>query len=81
MTDVGPIPVVNMSQRTIMQHLSLTDCKPASHLPVPVGETALDRMQKLGWIERRGTEPRTEIRLTQSGLEAMRAPLNEARKK
>jgi hypothetical protein len=63
----------NMSQRAIMQNLSLTDWKAVSHLPVPAGPAMLNRISGLGWIERRGMKPRTEIRLTASGLEAMRA--------
>ena len=62
----------NMSQRSIMQYLSLHEWKLVSGLPVAVGPVMLDRMQRLGWIELRA-KPRTEIRLTQSGLDAMKA--------
>jgi hypothetical protein len=64
---------VNMSQRAVMQCLSLVEWKAVSQMPVPAGPAMLDRISDLGWIERRGMKPRTEIRLTASGLEAMRA--------
>jgi hypothetical protein len=73
MTADNPIPTVNMSQRAVMQYLSLAEWKAVSQLPVPAGPAMLDRINGLGWIERRGMKPRTEIRLTASGLKAMRA--------
>lgn len=71
MTADNPTPTVNMSQRAVMQCLSLTEWKTASQLPVPAGQAMLDRIYGLGWIERRGMKPRTEIRLTALGLKAM----------
>jgi hypothetical protein len=68
-------PPVNMSQRVIMQYLSLDEWKIVSRLPVPAGQVMLDRMHAFGWIERRGSKSLAEIRLTLSGLEAMRAQL------
>jgi hypothetical protein len=58
---------VNMNQRAVMQYLSLVEWKRVSHLPVPAGLRMLDRTQTLGWIELRGMEPQTEIRLTPLG--------------
>ncbi len=75
MTDVKPPLAANMSQRAVMQYLSLTDWKLASRLPVAAGIGMLNRIHELEWIELRGLEPRIEIRLTQLGREAMRAPV------
>jgi hypothetical protein len=74
MTELSPLLAANMSQRAVMQYLSLAEWKVVSHLPVPAGPVMLDRIRDLGWIELRGMKPRTEIRLTQLGREAMRAP-------
>ena len=63
----------NMLQRAIMQHLSLTDWKLANRLPIPAGEMMLSRIAHLGWIEMRGEDHRTEIRLTAAGLKMMRS--------
>ena len=73
MTADNPTSTVKMSQRAIMQYLSLTEWKAVSQLPVPAGPAMLDRIHGLGWIERRGMKPRTEIRLTALGLKAMQA--------
>jgi hypothetical protein len=75
MTDESPRFSANMNQRAVMQYLSLAEWKRVSHLPVPVGVVMLNRIHNLGWIELRGKEPRTEIRLTPLGREAMRAPV------
>jgi hypothetical protein len=45
--------VPNMSQRTVMQCLSLDDWKVVAHLPVPVGELMVSRLLDYGWIESR----------------------------
>jgi hypothetical protein len=74
MTEDSPIFAANMSQRAVMQYLSLTEWKVVSQLPVPVGTGMLDRMRNHSWIELRGRDPRTEIRLTELGQAAMRAP-------
>jgi hypothetical protein len=73
MNNESPTLSANMNQRAVMQYLSLTDWKRVSHLPVPAGLAMLDRINGWGWIELRGKEPRTEIRLTPLGLEAIRA--------
>jgi hypothetical protein len=54
MTDDNTTTAVNMSQRAVMQYLSLTEWKAVSQLPVPAGQAMLDRIHGLGWIERRG---------------------------
>jgi hypothetical protein len=74
MTEDAPV-AANMSQRAVLQYLSLTEWKVLSHLPVPAGLVMIDRIRDHGWIELRGMKPRTEIRLTELGLAAMRAPL------
>jgi hypothetical protein len=75
MTDGRSTLSANMNQRAVMQYLSLAEWKRIAHLPIPAGLVMLDRIHKLGWIELRGKEPRTEIRLTALGREAMQAPV------
>ena len=36
--------VLNMSQRTVLQYLSLTDWKLVNRLPIPAGELILSRL-------------------------------------
>ena len=66
---------LNMTQRTVLQYLSLTDWKLVNRLPIAAGEMILSRLAHLGWIEMRGENQRTEIRLTAAGLKAMRSPI------
>jgi len=61
----------NMSQRTVLQCLNLDDWKIVDHLPVPVGERMLSRINGSGWIDVRGEKQHTAIRLTPAGLKAM----------
>jgi Mn-dependent DtxR family transcriptional regulator len=63
-----------MSQRAVLQYLSLTEWKLAHRLPIHAGEMMLSRMAHLGWIELRGKNHLTEIRLTEVGRKAMRWP-------
>jgi hypothetical protein len=63
----------NMTQRAVMQYLSLIDWKLANRLPIPAGEMMLSRLAHLGWIEMRGENQQTEVRLTEAGLKAMRS--------
>ena len=65
----------NMTQRAVMQHLSLTDWKLAHRLPIPAGEMMLSRMVQQGWIEIQGKDHNTVVRLTEAGLKAMRSPV------
>ena len=67
--------VLNMSQRTVLQYLSLTDWKLVNRLPVPAGELIMSRLAHHGWIEIRGEKQNTEVRLTAAGIKAMRSPL------
>ena len=65
--------VPNMTQRTVLQCLSLDDWKIVAHLPIPLGEMMLSRMYDCGWIEiRDGEKHNTTIRLTLAGLKSMR---------
>ena len=68
-----PNPSPNMSQRAILQYLSLTDWKLAHRLSIRAGEMMLSRLVLNGWIEMRGKDHLTEIRLTEVGLETMRS--------
>jgi DNA-binding PadR family transcriptional regulator len=63
----------DMRQRSVMQNLSLTEWRSLSRLPVSAGQVMLRGIQRLGWIEIRGVNSRKEIRLTELGLEALRA--------
>ena len=65
--------VPNMSQRTVMQCLSLDDWKVVAHLPVPVGELMVSRLLDYGWIESRSEKQGKAIRLTPAGLKALRS--------
>jgi hypothetical protein len=65
-----------MTQRAVMQHLSLTDWKLANRLAIPAGEMMLSRIAHLGWIEVRGENHQAEVRLTEAGLEAMRSKIS-----
>jgi DNA-binding PadR family transcriptional regulator len=63
----------DMRQRSVMQNLSLTEWRSLSRLPVSAGPVMLHGIQRQGWIEIRGVNSRKEIRLTELGLEALRA--------
>jgi predicted transcriptional regulator len=56
-----------------MEHLSLTEWRLAQRLPVPAGDMMLSRLVHNGWIELRGENHLTEIRLTDKGLKAIRS--------
>jgi DNA-binding PadR family transcriptional regulator len=66
----------NMSQRAVMQHLSMTDWKLAHRLPIPAGEMTLGRLVQQGWIETQGKDHKTVARLTEAGVKAMRSPIS-----
>jgi hypothetical protein len=72
-TDKYSAEVPNMSQRAVMQHLSLDDWKIVAHLPIPVGEMMVSRIRGYGWIESRHEEQHTALRLTPAGLKALRS--------
>jgi hypothetical protein len=69
----------NMSQRAVLQVLTLEQWKIVAHLPIPVGEVSLRRLRQYAWVETRGEKHETEIRLTQTGLNAMRSVVNDRR--
>ena len=56
-----------------MQHMSRTDWKLSNRLPIRAGEMMLSRLVLNGWIELRGEDHHTEVRLTEAGLEKMRS--------
>lgn len=72
MTD-DPCKGPNMTQRAVLQHLSLTDWKLANRLPIPAGEMTLSRLVQQGWIETQGKDHNVVVRLTEAGLKAMRS--------
>ncbi len=66
---------VNAVQRQLMQYLRGGDWVPISKLSLPVGQRTLNRIVENGWIERRGSGPRSEVKLTPAGLTALQAPI------
>jgi hypothetical protein len=72
MSEDTPSKGPNMSQRAVMQHLSLTEWKTASRLPIRAGEMMLSRLAHYAWIETRGEHHHMEVRLTGAGLKIMR---------
>ena len=72
MSDTGSGAVPNMPQRALMQCLSLDVWMLSERLPVRAGEIMINRLLLNGWIESRGEAHRREIRLTLSGVKAMR---------
>ena len=71
----GKAAGVNATQRQLMQYLRTRDWVLVSKLPYPAGQRTIERLAQNGWIERRGTGPRSEIKLTPSGLVALHAPV------
>jgi hypothetical protein len=69
----GELP--KMRDRRIMQYLESGEWKWLWRLEVPVGERQLSRLIGLGWIERRELIGRRQIRITPTGLAALKAPL------
>ena len=72
---IDPAKGPNMIQRAVLQHLSLTDWKLVNRLPIPAGEMTLGRLVQQGWIEIKGEDHSTVVRLTDVGLKAMRSPV------
>jgi hypothetical protein len=66
---------ITMSQRAVLQYLSLTEWKIAQRLPIRAGELMLSRLALNGWIEVRGDQNNTEVRLTEAGLMKMQSPI------
>ena len=75
MIEDKPSKGLNMSQRAVMQHLSLTEWKVASRLPIRAGEMMLSGLAHHGWIDTRGEYHLMEVRLTEAGLSKMRSKL------
>ena len=72
---IDPSKGANMSQRAVMQHMSMAGWKLANRLPIPAGEMMLSRLVSQGWIEIQGKDHNTVVRLTEAGLKAMRSPV------
>jgi hypothetical protein len=64
---------LNMLQRAVMQHLSLTEWRLAKRLPVPAGDMMLGRLVLQGWIDMRGEDHLVEVKLTEAGLQKLRS--------
>jgi hypothetical protein len=71
----GKASGVSAGQRKFMQYLRAGNWVMVSKLPNPIGERLFDRILQNGWIERRGTGLRLEIKITPAGLAALRAPV------
>ena len=67
MTDVRP----TMTHRQVMQRLRTDKWRTVVSLGSSAGEGTLNTMARNGWIERNGGE----VRLTEAGLAALRAPV------
>ncbi|WP_426525019.1 hypothetical protein [Bradyrhizobium sp. McL0615] len=74
MTGKTSLEILNMRQRTVLQYLSVADWKMVNRLPISAGQMTLARMVHQGWIEMRGVEQHTEVRLTP----AMRSPIGKS---
>jgi hypothetical protein len=72
MNDARP----TMTHRQVMQRLRTDQWRTAASLGGSVGEGTLNTLARNGWIERNGGE----VRLTEVGLEAVRAKLPHAGK-
>ena len=70
MTDTRP----TMTHRQVMQQLRTDKWRTLASLGGAAGEGTLKTLARNGWIERRGVE----IKLTASGLEALRAKIPRA---
>ena len=66
---------VNAIQRQVMHYLRSGDWKSVAELPVSASLGTLKGICEKGWIERRGGGPRSEIKLTPSGLLALKAKI------
>lgn len=70
----GKASGVSAPHRQVMQYLRAGNWVLLSKLP-DVGEGTLARILQNGWIERRSTGARTEIRITPAGLAALQKPV------
>ena len=64
---------MNYYQRHFMQHLRGGNWVSVSALPDSPSTKV--RVVEFGWVERRGRGPEVCYRITESGLEALRAPI------
>jgi hypothetical protein len=68
-------PRVKSGQRQLMQYLRSGEWKIVAKLPIVASEKTLNQIADYGWIERRATSHRSEIKLTSAGLAALQAPV------
>lgn len=71
----GKASGVNAIQRQLMQYLRAGAWVSVSKLSIPVGQRTLSRLAENGWIERRGSGQRSEIKLTPAGLIALQTQI------
>ena len=64
---------MNYYQRHFMQYLRSGNWVSVSALPD--GPSTKAKVVEFGWVERRGHGPEVCYRITESGLEALRAPI------
>jgi DNA-binding PadR family transcriptional regulator len=64
-----------MTQRYFMQRLRTDAWRRLAAVSTGATEGFLKSLISNGWIERQGMAPDQEVRLTPSGLEALRAPV------
>jgi DNA-binding PadR family transcriptional regulator len=67
------------TQRQILQRLRTDTWRSFTKLNIVVGSQLLDKLVANGWIERRQGQ-KLELKLTETGLEALRAKIPTAKK-
>lgn len=66
---------INMAHRSMMDPLRSGQWTLVKKVQVQISARSLIQMLDNGWIVRRGEGNKTEIRLTDAGLKALKAPL------
>ena len=68
-------PRPSAGHRQVLQRLSTDKWQPFAKLNLVVGDKLLDRLAINGWVERRRQGQMLELKLTQAGLEALKAKI------
>jgi hypothetical protein len=63
------------SQRQVLQRLRTDQWRSLVQLNVSAGDTLLASLVRNGWMERRGEHPTIELKVTPTGLDALRAKI------
>ena len=65
----------NMIHRQLLQRMLSGEWKTLNQLDIAAGEGLLVRMTNHGWIERQGNGRDHKLKITPTGIEAMKAPI------